>query len=84
MPLLEAKHFVFPFLAHALGTFAGAFLAATLAASHKMKFALGMGVVFLLGGITAVFLPPTAPLWFKALDLEPIRITRMEVSCWHG
>ena len=41
MHLFEARHFIFPFLAHALGTFAGAYIASWLAASHKMKFAIG-------------------------------------------
>lgn len=68
MHLLESKHFVFPFLAHALGTLAGALVAALIAASHKMKFALGIGVFFLLGGIVASFMIP-APIWFKALDI---------------
>jgi len=68
MPLFEAKHFIFPFLAHALGTLFGAYVAARLAANNKMKFALGVGVFFLLGGITAVMMFG-GPLWFKALDL---------------
>ena len=68
MHLLEAKHFIFPFLAHALGTLAGALVAALIAASHKMKFAIGIGVYFLLGGIVASFMIP-APVWFKALDI---------------
>ena len=42
-------------LAHALGTFAGAFLAALIAANHKMKFAPGIGVFFLMGGIANTF-----------------------------
>ena len=57
-----------PFLAHALGTLAGAWLAALLAASHKMGLALGIGVLFLAGGISAVVMLP-APLWFEVLDL---------------
>ena len=68
MHLFEAKHFIFPFLAHALGTFAGAFLAALIAASHKMKFALAMGVFFLIGGIANTFMLPS-PTWFTILDL---------------
>ena len=44
MHLFEPKHFLFPFLAHALGTFAGAWLAAFIAASYKMRFALGIGI----------------------------------------
>lgn len=68
MHLFEPKHFLFPFLAHALGTFAGAWLAAFIAASYKMRFALGIGIFFLIGGITNVFMLP-APPWFSALDL---------------
>ncbi|MBD1395663.1 hypothetical protein H9Q13_00665 [Pontibacter sp. JH31] len=68
MHLFEPKHFLMPFLAHALGTFAGAFLAALIAANHKMKFALGIGFFFLAGGITNVFLLPS-PVWFAIVDL---------------
>lgn len=68
MHLFEAKHFVFPFLAHALGTFAGAFIAAKIAASHKMKLALGIGAFFMIGGITNSFMLPS-PVWFIVLDL---------------
>lgn len=68
MHLLEPKHFIFPFLAHALGTFVGAFLAALIAATHKMKFALGLGIFFLIGGISMVFMVPS-PTWFVIVDL---------------
>jgi hypothetical protein len=68
MHLFQPRHFIMPFLAHALGTFAGAFLAAWIAATHKMKFALGIGVFFLLGGIASVFMLPS-PTWFTVLDL---------------
>ena len=68
MPLLEPRHFLMPFLAHALGTFVSALVAALIAASHQMKLAIGIGVFSLLGGITAVMMIP-APLWFNVLDL---------------
>ena len=68
MHLFEPKHFLMPFLAHALGTLAGAFLAALIAANHNMKFALGIGVFFMLGGIANVLMLPS-PLWFTVLDL---------------
>ena len=58
-----------PFLAHALGTLVGAFLAAKLAASKGMFPAMLIGIVFLLGGIDAVRQIPNAPLWFDVLDL---------------
>ncbi len=66
--LFEPRHFVTPFLAHALGTLVGAFVAYLLAASHKARFAYAIGVLFLMGGIAACFMIP-APAWFMALDL---------------
>lgn len=66
--LFQPKHFIFPFLAHALGTFVGAILAALIAAKHKMKFALGIGALFLIGGVLNTFMLP-APTWFVILDL---------------
>jgi hypothetical protein len=68
MPLLEPKHFLMPFLAHALGTFVSALVAVLIAASHQMKLAIGIGVFSLIGGITAVMMIP-APMWFNVLDL---------------
>jgi hypothetical protein len=68
MALLEPKHFIFPFLAHALGSFFGALTAALIAASHQMKIALGIGAFTLIGGIFAAYLIP-APTWFIVLDL---------------
>lgn len=68
MHLFQPKHFILPFLAHALGTFTAALLAAIIAATHKMKFALGMGVFFLVGGIANTFMLPS-PTWFTVLDL---------------
>ncbi|WP_223788289.1 hypothetical protein [Marinicella meishanensis] len=68
MALFEPKNFVFPWLAHALGTLAGAWLAARLAASHPMRCALVVGLVFLAGGITMVYLTG-GPLWFVLADL---------------
>ena len=68
LKLLKPANFIAPWLAHALGTLVGAFVAAKLAASHNMKFALGIGVFFLLGGITMVAMFG-GPAWFAALDL---------------
>ena len=66
--LFEPKHFVMPFLAHALGSLLGGLVAALLAATRKMTFALIVGVVHLLGGIAAAFMIPSSA-WFIALDL---------------
>lgn len=66
--LFEPRHFIFPFLAHALGTLVGAFVAAKIAATYRITFAIIIGCVFLLGGITNVLMLPS-PLWFTLLDL---------------
>jgi hypothetical protein len=68
MHLLEPRHFIMPFLAHALGTLAGALVAWLVAASYKAPIACAIGVVFLCGGVAASFMIP-APAWFIALDL---------------
>ncbi|MCX6352013.1 MAG: hypothetical protein NTX03_09130 [Bacteroidetes bacterium] len=68
MHLFEPKHFLMPFLAHAIGTLVGAFIACLIAATHKMKFAMAISVLFLAGGIQMVLLVPS-PTWFSVLDL---------------
>lgn len=66
--LFEPRHFVAPFLAHALGTLSGALLAYLAAASHASRIAWAIGVFFLAGGIGASLMIP-APAWFIVLDL---------------
>lgn len=68
MHLFEPKHFLFPFLAHAIGTFAGAVIAALLAFNHKTQLGLIIGAFFLLGGIVSVCSLPS-PMWFTVVDL---------------
>jgi uncharacterized membrane protein YqgA involved in biofilm formation len=68
MNLFAPKNFLFPFLAHALGTLVGAFVAAKMAASHKMTCAIVIGFVFLIGGISMVYMVG-GPLWFVVADL---------------
>jgi len=68
MHLFEPKHFLMPFLAHALGTLSGAFLTAIIAATLKMRLAMTIGVFFLAGGIANIFMLPS-PTWFTVVDL---------------
>ncbi|WP_370101141.1 hypothetical protein [Xanthomarina gelatinilytica] len=68
MHLFQPKHFIFPFLAHALGTLVGAFIASKIATTRKMTFAMIIGVFFLIGGITSVMMLPS-PTWFSILDI---------------
>lgn len=64
----DLKHFLSPFLAHALGTFVGASLTAIIAGTRKMNLALVIGGIFFVGGAIMVYLVP-APMWFNILDL---------------
>ncbi|WP_282113296.1 hypothetical protein [Maribacter stanieri] len=68
MHLFEPQNFIFPFLAHALGTLVGAFVAAKIAASRKMLMALIIGLFFLIGGTINIVLLG-GPMWFTALDI---------------
>lgn len=68
MHLFQPRHFILPFLAHALGTLTGAFVAAVIAANRKMTFALIITLLFLAGGIANVLMLPS-PTWFTILDL---------------
>ena len=66
--LFEPRHFIFPFLAHALGTFVGALVACWLTPGKSPVPAYIVGTLFLFGGIASAFMLP-APGWFIATDL---------------
>lgn len=66
--LLEPKHFMIVFLAHALGTLVGAIIASAIAAVRKTIVAMLIGAAFLVGGIIMVKTLP-APMWFNVMDL---------------
>jgi hypothetical protein len=68
MHLFEPKHFLFPFLAHAIWTFIGALVAVFIAATHKKRFALIIAGIFFIGGVINVAMLPS-PLWYNILDL---------------
>ena len=71
--LLESKHFIMPFVAHAMGTFVGALVAGFVAASKKVKIALIIGGFFFFYSHPPVsFLPE----W----DLEDFSLPG--ISCW--
>ncbi len=68
MKIMEPKHFIMPFLAHALGTLVAVFIAFKLMPGSKFIYAIFITFPFLLGGAYMVYLLP-APLWFEILDL---------------
>ncbi len=68
MPLFQPKHFIMPFLAHAMGTFVGALIVGLFAVTHNLRLALVIGIINLIGGITAVYMIH-GPVWFDVIDL---------------
>ena len=66
--LFEPRHFLFPFLAHALGTLCGSVVGYGVALRYRWGISFVIGVLFLGGGIAAAFMIP-APAWFIGLDL---------------
>lgn len=83
MAQMSARHFVFPFLAHALGTLTGAWLASRLAASRGLAMGLIVGGFFLLGGITNVVMLG-GPLAFAVLDLGVAYLPMGWLGGWLG
>ena len=67
MHLMGPEHFLMPFLAHALGTLAGAMLAARL--SNALRPAMSIGFLFFLAGAYMVWILPS-PIWFSIADLS--------------
>jgi hypothetical protein len=68
MPTLGGEFYIFPFLAHALGTLVGAVIAGLIVANYKMNFSLAIGGLFLLGGIMVNYMLP-GPTWFAVVDI---------------
>ena len=64
----DFKFFIFPFLAHSIGTFSGAFIVSKLSKKSSIILPLMVGLYFLLGGIYMVIILP-APTWFIVLDV---------------
>jgi hypothetical protein len=78
--LYEPKHFLMPYLAHAIGTLVAAYFVSRFAVSHRFKLAMLCGVLFLIGGIMAVKMIPNSPVWFNTLDL----VTAYIPMAWIG
>ena len=64
----DFKYFMFPFLAHSIGTLSGAFVASKLSRNYHIIMPLIVGLYFLSGGIYMVTILP-APTWFISLDI---------------
>lgn len=68
MPLLRPIHFLFPFLAHALGTGIGAYITQRISVVQTPNRPILVGAFFFAGGIMAAWQIP-APWWFETTDL---------------
>jgi len=66
---LPVKFYIFPFLAHAIGTLSGC-LTALLFLKDKFQWVIyGIAYLFFVGGVVAVDMI-NAPVWFDLLDLS--------------
>jgi len=79
--LLKPANFLAPWLAHAVGTLVGAFVAAKLSFENRLRPALVVGILFLLGGITMVFMVG-GPVWFILLDLAGAYLPMAFLGAW--
>ena len=64
----DCKYFIFPFLAHSIGTLFGAFIVTKLSRNSHIIMPLIIGLYFLTGGIYMITILP-APTWFVILDI---------------
>lgn len=69
MTHMEPKHFLFPFLAHALGTLLSTVMIARFLRSQQLIFSMMAGILFLMGGVSMVIMLPNTPIWFVLVDL---------------
>ena len=76
----DFKYFIFPFLAHSIGTLSGAFIASKLSRNYHIIIPLIVGLYFLSGGIYMVTILP-APIWFISLDLILCYIPMALLDC---
>ncbi len=65
---LPLKYYIFPFLAHAIGTLSGCLIALLFVRTYTTWVVYTIGSLFLVGGIMAVYMI-NAPWWFDVIDL---------------
>ena len=66
---MGVEHFVFPFLAHSIGTLVGAYFVSKMKVNRPLLTSIAIGFAFLAGGVMMVIMLPQTPLWFILLDL---------------
>lgn len=65
---LKPIHFLFPFLAHSIGTFTGVLTALFISKRFRLLLAFMISSLFFLGGLSMVW-SLNAPQWFNLTDL---------------
>ena len=65
--LMQLQHFIFPFLADAIASLAGAFVAAKIAGRYHLMAAMNVAILFLAMAIHIYSAMPF-PVWFMAID----------------
>lgn len=68
MPLFETKHFIMPFLSHALGTLVGAIVTGIICVKKSINLVYIISGFYFLGG-TLMLVIISSPLWFAVIDL---------------
>ncbi len=81
MFLFEPKHFLFPFLAHALGTLVSAYIAAKFVTANPMRPAMIISALFFMGGLYMVTQLPS-PVWFSVVDLVAAYFPMGYLAVW--
>ena len=80
MSSFEAKNFIFPLLAHALGTLTGSAVAARFAGPGLLPAAIIVGVLFLAGGISMDYFVK-GPTWYRVTDLGLCYLPMTLLAC---
>ena len=79
----DLKYFIFPFLAHSIGTLSGALIVSKLSKKSSIILPLIVGLYFLFGGIYMITILP-APMWFVLLyvilNYIPMALLRCKIS----
>ena len=68
MAYMQPKHFIAPFLAHAVGTLVATFIAALIAVDRRKIITRVISLLYFVGGAYMVAILPS-PTWFNRLDL---------------
>ena len=79
--LYEAKHFVFPFLAHALGTLMGAVTAGYLGWQNRTVLVWCVAALFFAGGVATTFMIPV-PVTYVVIDLTLAYVPMALLALW--